>query len=87
MGRLLKGLETTERLLNNCCTAAVQLLEGCCTVAGRLLNGCWEAGNTAVSTKEIRSQWSMKNVRDMSESQKQVDWKITNKLISPLQQH
>ena len=56
MGRLLKGLETTERLLNNCCTAAVQLLEGCCTVAGRLLNGCWEAGNTAVSTKEIRSQ-------------------------------
>jgi len=29
----------------------------------------------------------MKNVGDTSESQKQVDWKLTNKLISPSQQH
>jgi len=26
----------------------------------------------------------MKNVRDTSESQKQVDWKLTNKSVSPL---
>jgi len=50
------------------------------------LDSYWKAGNTAVSTKEIRNQWSTKeNVRDTSESRKQVDWRLINKAISPLQ--
>jgi len=41
------------------------------------LDSYWKAGNTAVSTKEIRNQWSTKeNVRDTSESRKQVDWRL-----------
>jgi len=35
--------------------------------------------NTADSAKEIRNQWSMKNVRNTSELQKQSDWKLINK--------
>jgi len=43
--------KTTEQLLD-------------CAVTGRLMYSYWKAENTVISIKEIRKQWSMKNVNN-----------------------
>jgi len=77
MGRLLKGLETTDRLLNNCCTAARRLLYSCWEAAERLLGGWKYSSLNQGNPKSMKHEKRQRYVR-ISETSGLKDYKQTH---------